>query len=144
MPPTLQITLDCADPHATANFWSQALGYELVQDPAFVQAMVDQGFATDDDVMVVDGVLSWRTGAAMTDPDGTRPRWFFQQVPEPKAGKNRMHLDIHLAPSDDRAAEVARLESLGASRLYDASQGEHTWVTMADPEGNEFCVGGGA
>ena len=88
--------------------------------------------------------MSWRGAAAITDPEGVRPRWFFQDVPEPRGEKNRMHVDIHLEPDADRAAEVARLEALGATRLYEGGQGHHTWTTMADPEGNEFCGAGGA
>jgi hypothetical protein len=57
-------------------------------------------------------------------------------VPEGKSGKNRLHIDLN---PDDQGAEVARLEALGASRL-DIGQGEVSWVVMADPEGNEFCV----
>lgn len=63
----------------------------------------------------------------------------FQKVPEPKQAKNRWHLDLHLG-EERRDAEVERLVGLGATRLWDGQQGLHTWVTMADPEGNEFCV----
>lgn len=143
MAPNLQIALDCVDAHAVAKFWAEALGYDIVSDPGFVQSMIDQGMATEDDTVMVDGVLSWRGAAAITDPEGVRPRWFFQDVPEPRGEKNRMHVDIHLEPDADRAAEVARLEALGATRLYEGGQGHHTWTTMADPEGNEFCVAGG-
>ena len=61
-----------------------------------------------------------------------------QQVPEPRVAKNRMHLDLHV---DDAEAEAARLVGLGASRLGDGALGDFRWITMADPEGNEFCVG---
>ena len=64
---------------------------------------------------------------------------YFQLVPEPKGSKNRLHLDLQFGP-DERVAEVERLERLGATRLFEGSQGPHSWVTMADPEGNEFCV----
>jgi len=137
--PQLQLALDCADPHAQAKFWAAALGYAVERDGDFVQKMIDEGFATDADVTTVDGELAWRDGAAMSDADGGRPRWYFQLVPESKAVKNRMHVDIQVGP-DRVGAEVDRLEALGATRLYDGRQGPHTWVTMADPEGNEFCV----
>ena len=137
----LQVALDCADPHAQAAFWAETLGYEVDQNPDLVQSMLDQGLATADDVTIVDGVLSWKTGAAMTDPDGVGPRWYFQLVEESKAVKNRMHIDIHL-DGVERDAEVERLIELGATRLYEGQQGPNTWVTMADPEGNEFCVAG--
>ena len=65
-----------------------------------------------------------------------------QQVPEPKAGKNRMHVDI---VTEDVEVEVERLETLGARRLHDGvrSLGGVRWVTMADPENNELCVSTG-
>ena len=137
--PQLQIVLDCADPHSQAKFWSAALGCTVERNGEFVQKMIDEGFATDADVTTVDGELAWREAAAMIDPDGRWPRWYFQLVPEPKATKNRMHVDIHVGP-DRVAAEVTRLEGLGATHLYDGQQGPQSWVTMADPEGNEFCV----
>jgi hypothetical protein len=137
--PQLQLALDCANPHSQARFWAAALGYTVEQDGDFVQKMLDEGLATDADVTTVDGVLAWREGAAMIDTDGRRPRWYFQLVPEPKSTKNRMHVDVHVG-ADRVEAEVARLEGLGATRLYDGQQGPHSWVTMADPEGNEFCV----
>ena len=73
-------------------------------------------------------------------PDGRPgPKLLLQRVPEPKAGKNRMHLDLH---TPDIEAEAARLEGLGARRLEPDAMDEHgsKWVLMADPDGNEFCV----
>ena len=82
--------------------------------------------------------LAGKTAAACRDPNGG-PRLLFQVVPEPKTVKNRVHVDIHVA--DGRpAAEVERLITLGARKLYEGRPGPHTWVTMADPEGNEYCV----
>ena len=63
----------------------------------------------------------------------------FQLVPEAKTVKNRVHLDVHVG-ADRREDEVARLLALGATELYRASQGPFEWATLADPEGNEFCV----
>jgi len=73
------------------------------------------------------------------DDDTNASPLVLQQVPEPKVGKNRMHLDI---VADDIEPEVTRLESLGARRLHDGVQNidDTQWVTLADPEGNEFCV----
>ncbi|MCH0540249.1 VOC family protein [Streptomyces sp. MUM 203J] len=122
----IQVTYDCADPGAQAAFWAQVLGYR-VQLPS-------EG----------DG---W---AAIADPDGEGPRVYFQRVPEGKtAVKNRLHLDVRSAPGltgDARMAvleeEAARLEGLGAKRLYrlDSDGVNEGIITMTDPEGNEFCL----
>ena len=61
-------------------------------------------------------------------------------MPEPKTVKDRIHLDVQVG-AERRDAEVERLVALGATWLWEASQGPHSWVTLADPEGNEFCVG---
>jgi hypothetical protein len=133
-----QVAIDAADPHALCAFWAEVLGYEVEpSDPGFIERMIDEGHATQSDTLVVDGVLRWADATACSDPAGVGPRLYFQRVPEPKAGKNRVHLDLR---PPDRRAEVERLERLGARQLYTKSQGPHTWTTMADPEGNEFCV----
>lgn len=67
---------------------------------------------------------------------GGGPNWLFLEVPEGKTGKNRLHVDL---TPDDQQAEVDRLIALGARRV-DIGQGEQSWVVLADPEGNEFCV----
>ena len=67
-----------------------------------------------------------------------RPSWFFIRVPESKAGKNRVHVDL---TATDREAEVARLVALGATADSDHDEWGAVWTTMRDPEGNEFCVG---
>jgi predicted enzyme related to lactoylglutathione lyase len=113
MTATIGLVLDCTDPDALARFWSAALGYTNVG-------------SAGNYVMLVDA-------------DGVRPKLLLQAVTEPKTAKNRMHLDIETSHVDD---EIARLEELGARRLEDDARSEHgtTWVIMADPEGNEFCV----
>jgi predicted enzyme related to lactoylglutathione lyase len=77
--------------------------------------------------------------AVLVPEDGTASPLVLQRVPEPKAGKNRMHVDI---VADDVEPEVERLEAIGARRLHNGIQrfGQTRWITMADPEGNEFCV----
>jgi len=86
-------------------------------------------------------VLGWPSevtedgDVALTPPDGG-PVWLFLAVPEGKAVKNRLHFDF---TPDDQSAEVTRLVGLGARRV-DIGQGEQTWVVLADPEGNEFCI----
>ena len=137
--PQLQIALDCADPHTQAKFWAEVLGYAVERNGDMIRQLVADGVATEADVTTVDGELAWVEAAAIADPDGQRPRWYFQLVPESKTVKNRMHVDVAVG-TDRVAAEVTRLEGLGATRLYDRQQGPHAWVTMADPEGNEFCV----
>lgn len=139
MATTFQVAFDAADPHALCDFWAAALRYEVEPtDEAFIRSMIEQGHATDADTALVKGQLRWRTGTACSDPAGVGPRLYFQLVPEPKSAKNRVHLDLR--SGDERSAEIARLESLGARRLYDGQQGPQAWTTMADPEGNEFCV----
>lgn len=135
----IQIAIDCADPHALVRFWASLLGYEIEQDPAFVQRMLDLGHASPDDTTVVDGVLTWREAVACHDPSGSGPRLLFQQVPEAKTVKNRVHLDLH-SPEGERDTFVARALELGATKLWDGRLGPMTWVTLADPEGNELCI----
>jgi hypothetical protein len=136
---TVQIAFDCADPHRLCAFWAAVMGYRVERDEAFVRKMLDEGIATQEDVVEFEGQLVWREGDACADPDGVGPRLYFQLVPEPKAVKNRVHLDVRVG-DEGRAAEIERLTALGATPLWDGQQGPHSWVTMADPEGNEFCV----
>ena len=136
----IQVTIDSADPHAQADWWAEALGWQVEpQDEAFIRRMVDAGHATEADTTTHRGALVWALGAAITSPDPGRPRVLFQRVPEPRSGKNRLHLDVHVG-AEQREAEVSRLVGLGATELWRESQGPLEWVTLADPEGNEFCV----
>jgi catechol 2,3-dioxygenase-like lactoylglutathione lyase family enzyme len=107
---------DTPDPDRIATFWAEALGWRRTYD-------------SPDEV-----VLEPPEGSA---DDGVCPDILFLRVPEPKTVKNRLHIDLR--PDDDRDAEVARLEALGAKKI-DIGQGQQTWVVMADPDGNEFCV----
>jgi hypothetical protein len=135
-----QVAVDCSDPHVLADWWAEVLGWQVeAQDEAFIRRMVEIGAATEEETTRHRGALVWRAGAALNSPDPGRPRLLFQQVPEAKTVKNRMHLDVRVGP-ERREAEVGRLTGLGATELWRASQGPHEWVTMADPEGNEFCV----
>jgi hypothetical protein len=139
-----QVAVDCADPHALADWWADALGWVVEpSDEAFIKDMISRGFATEDDTTRHRGQLVWRTGAAIRHPDGPdrgpRKRILFQQVPEPKTVKNRVHLDIWVG-SENVDAVVDRLTANGAEYLYRGKQGPHTWVTIADPEGNELCI----
>lgn len=143
-----KIVIDCADPHRLADFWAVALGYVAEDHAALVQALLDGGQLPESAVTQVRGGLAFSDAAAVRDPDdpvdlrtgvGRGGRVLFQRVPEPKLAKNRVHLDLHVGP-DARAAKVAQLKELGATVLWEAEQGGSSWVTMADPESNEFCV----
>jgi hypothetical protein len=135
-----QVTVDSLHPHDLADWWAHALGWQVEpQDEAFIRRMVAEGAAAESDTTEHRGALVWRVGAAITAPDPGRPRVLFQLVPEPKTVKNRLHLDVR-AGVGRQDAEVARLLELGATELWRGAQGPSTWVTMADPEGNEFCV----
>jgi predicted enzyme related to lactoylglutathione lyase len=103
------LVVDCQDPIVLGRWWAEALGWRVADE--------------DDDEI------------ELARPGGG-PNLLFGVVPEGKTIKNRLHLDF---VPDDQAAEVARLEGLGARRI-DVGQGETSWVVMADPEGNEFCV----
>jgi glyoxalase superfamily protein len=106
--------------------------------------MIAEDYATEADTMTHNGALVWREGAAIRFPGetgrgGTRPRVLFQVVPEFKTVKNRVHLDVRTG-TDDLDSVIAKLTERGATFLRMGEQGPHTWITMADPEGNEFCV----
>src|SRR3954470_12838996 len=135
-----QVAIDCSSPHELADWWAEGLGWTVeAQDEAFIRRMVEAGDAAEEETTRHLGALVWRTGPAITSPEPGRPRVLFQSVPEPKTVKNRLHLDVRVG-ADRRDAEVGRLVAAGARELYRASQGPQEWVTLADPEGNEFCV----
>jgi hypothetical protein len=133
-----QVTQDSTDPHALADWWAETLGWEVEpSNEAFIRRMISEGYATEADTKTHHGVLVWKEGAAIRYPG--RPRVLFQLVPEKKTVKNRMHLDVRVG-GDDVDAVVDKLVARGAVFLHNGRQGPHTWVTLADPEGNEFCV----
>ncbi|MFC4005408.1 VOC family protein [Prauserella oleivorans] len=109
----IAVVVDSARPAELAAFWRDALGYPAPRH--------------------------WRDadGAEYVQLDGSPPL-LFQPVPEAKAGKNRLHLDLAPGEGGDQDTEVRRLVGLGATVLSDESR--HPWVVLADPEGNEFCV----
>ena len=141
-----QVTLDCADPHELAAWWAETLGWELEPtDEAFIRQMVGARCATEAETRTWRGQLWWATGAAVRLPEagevaGCR-RVLFQQVPESKTVKNRMHLDLRvIAAGGELDATRDALLARGATFLHEGRQGPHRWYTMADPEGNEFCI----
>lgn len=138
-----QVTFDCSGPEALARFWAEVLGYTLEDPPegyeSWAAYLEDAGVPEDE----------WDEGSSIADPDGLGPRIYFQQVSEAKTTKNRLHLDVDVGggrttPLEQRRAAVeeasARLTKLGATRLYEGALGDHFHITMADPEGNEFCL----
>jgi hypothetical protein len=142
----VQVTFDAADPGALAAFWAEALGYRLQPAP--------EPFGSWDEALAAWGVPeeARNSRSAIVPPEGQDgPRVFFQQVPEPKSAKNRVHLDVRAAPGlegEDRMtaleAECERLVALGAGRVRRFEPGEDPggrgFIVMADPEGNEFCL----
>lgn len=110
------LCIDTADPPSLASFWQEALGWRRTHD-------------TDNEVVL--------EPPAGSPEDGVVPDLLFLRVPEEKAGKNRLHLDLR---PQDQDAEVERLESLGARRADVGQPSVTSWVVMADPAGNEFCV----
>ncbi len=140
MPYDFQIAIDAAEPHPLAGWWAQTLGWEVEpQDADFIRRMIAAGYATEAETMIYDGSLVWSDGAAIGHPEGGRPRVLFQRVPEAKSVKNRLHLDVRVG-EENVDAQVALLTERGARFLHEGWQGPHRWVTMADPEDNEFCV----
>lgn len=137
----VQVTVDCEDPHELATWWAEALGWDVEsQDEAFIQSMVDQGFAQESDVRTYRGKRVWAAGAAITNPGGRMPRILFQTVPELKTVKNRVHWDLRSPQGQATPEDVERLLAMGAQRIGEGHQGPQSWVVLADPEGNEFCI----
>jgi catechol 2,3-dioxygenase-like lactoylglutathione lyase family enzyme len=145
-PVPVQTTVDCDDPFAQAEFWAAALGYVVEDHHDLVEAVLAAGYADRErDVVEVEGRLAFRTGTGIVHPDdvdaarGRKRRLLFQRVEDRVPGKNSWHLDLNVG-REAIEAEVARLTALGAVERYrvDEPGGFHT--TMADPEGNLFCV----
>lgn len=139
---TFQVTVDSADPHTLADWWADALGWEVEpSDEDFIRGLIAAGHASEDDTTTHRGTLVWKAGAGIRHPEGLEraPRILFQRVPEATSGKNRVHLDVRTG-SDDPKAVVERLLARGAGFLHEGSQGPYTWTTLTDPEGNELCV----
>lgn len=134
-----QLTVDSAHPHDQADWWAETLDWQVEpSDEAFIQRMVDEGQASAEDTTRHRGVLVWAVGAAIRHPGNGR-RILFQQVPEGKSVKNRLHMDIEVGAERVEAVAEA-LTGRGATFLHNGRQGPFAWITMADPEGNEFCI----
>ena len=111
------LTIDCKDPDALAKWWASALNYEITY-----QSPPEE---TENREVVI------------SQPGGHGWELLFLQAPDEKVVKNRYHLDLR---PEEQSAEVDRLVGMGATKV-DIGQGpEVTWVVLADPEGNEFCI----
>jgi hypothetical protein len=110
------ISVDSTDPGRVATFWQEALGWRRT-------------YESPDEIAL--------EPPAGSPEDGVSPDILFLRVPEEKTIKNRLHLDLR---PEDQAAEVARLEGLGARRTSVGQTDDVSWVVLADPDGNELCV----
>jgi hypothetical protein len=108
----MYVTFDCADPRRLGAFWSEVTGYPAAMESDDFVALAAP------DKRAVRGILFWK-------------------VPEPKAAKNRMHVDLASKTPED---EIERLISLGATRVERREGNGRSWTVMLDPEGNEFCI----
>jgi hypothetical protein len=148
----VQVTFDAHDPQALSTFWREVLGYVHPGPPGFARREGADPLAAWEEFLAGLGVPEDQrnTRSAIEDPSGQGPRLFFQQVPEGKIAKNRVHLDVRAAPGlqgDERMAalegECERLVALGATRVrrFDPEPPmSFGHIVMADPEGNEFCL----
>jgi catechol 2,3-dioxygenase-like lactoylglutathione lyase family enzyme len=139
----LQITFDCGDPAALADFWAAALGYVVAPPPP--------GFDSWDAALDAWGVPPERRNdrSAAVDPAGAGPRLFFQRVPEGRTAKNRVHLDVRAAPGLQGDARMAALEAAGEALVargavvrarFPPDRMDAGHLVLQDPEGNEFCL----
>ena len=110
------VTFDCADATIVCQFWSAVLGRPIDTEP-----MPPSPYF-----------------ASIGLTDASQPGYMFIQVPDAKTVKNRVHLDLD---ADNVTAEVARVIALGATHIHDKEEYGLQWTTLADPEGNEFCIG---
>jgi hypothetical protein len=144
-----KLVIDSNNAPALADFWAAALEYEVEDPSALIEQLLAAGHLPEAAVVEHNGRRNFRGYAGIRHPDdpfdpvsgvGRGRRVLFQDVPEAKSGKNRLHIDIHSGP-DGLEGLVARLEGLGATRVREHDQGPvgHWWI-MRDPEGNEFCA----
>ncbi len=116
------LTVDAHDPERLAQFWTALLGWTIAPPSANDADDPDD----DDEEIEICGT-------------GNGPTILFIKVPEAKTVKNRLHLDLNATDGADQAAEVERALALGATPV-DVGQRNVSWVVLADPEGNEFCI----
>jgi hypothetical protein len=144
-----KLVIDSTDAPALADFWAAALEYEVENPSVLIEQLLAAGHVSADAVVEHGGHKIFRGYAGVRHPDdpfdqgsgvGHGRRLLFQDVPEHKSLKNRLHIDIH-SGSGSLDDLVARLETLGATRVeeFDRGPAGHWWI-MQDPEGNEFCA----
>ncbi|MGW6131398.1 VOC family protein [Cellulomonas sp. NPDC055163] len=119
------LVVDCADLRAQSAWWAQALGWVV-------------GYEDDEETTLVPPHALDRSRDVPVEERG--PGLCFVQVPERKQVKNRLHLDLAPRAGEDQAEAVERLLALGATRADVGQADDVSWVVLADPEGNEFCV----
>lgn len=146
---TWKLVIDSTNAATLADFWAAALEYEVEDPSALIERLQAAGQVGAEAVVEHRGHKNFRGYAAIRHPEdpfdrtsgvGQGRRLLFQDVPEGKSGKNRLHIDVHSGPGGLDEL-VARLEELGATRVreFDNGPAGHWWV-MLDPEGNEFCA----
>lgn len=144
-----KLVVDSRNAPEIADFWAAALEYAVEDPTELIEQLLAAGHLGDEAVAEHRGRKTFRGLAAIRHPDdafdrasgvGRGRRLLFQDVPEGKSVKNRLHIDVHSQPGGLEEL-VARLEGLGATRVREVDQGPagHWWV-MQDPEGNEFCA----
>lgn len=144
-----KLVVDTQNAPVLADFWAAALEYTIEDPSQLIGQLLAAGHLPAAAVSEHNGRKIFRGYAAIRHPEdpfdetsgvGQGRRILFQDVPEPKTVKNRLHIDVHSGPGELEAL-AARLETLGASRVreFDNGPAGHWWV-MRDPEGNEFCA----
>lgn len=143
-----KLVVDTGDPHRQAVFWAEALGYQIEDNSTLIEQLLAAGTVEASLCVEFHGRLFWRDAAAVRHPEdpfdplsgtGLGRRLLFNRVPEPKTGKNRLHIDIH-PDRGQREATVTRLREHGATLIRHVREPGGEWSVLADPEGNEFCV----
>ena len=126
-----ELVVDAHDLKKLADFWCSVLDYKVLYERPDIIEIGPKDFSagTEEDL-----VGEWKLRARTAPP---APTIVFVPVPEGKAVKNRIHIDV--SPLADQQEEVERLLALGATKA-DIGQGDVSWVVMRDPENNEFCV----
>jgi hypothetical protein len=136
----LQVAIDCDDPDRLATFWAAVLDYEVSAAP--------NGHSSWSEFSRSVATQPGEAWSKVVDADGTAPPLLFHRVPETKVVKNRVHLDVRVAPGLSKEvsrelvdAEAQRLVTLGGTHVRTDEDATDYYAVMQDPEGNEFCVG---